>query len=63
MSYQTFATIVGKLWLGVAFLYVDVLGVSRGIAALWDHINIKGKFFASSQNFLAITFQQGENCW
>lgn len=34
MSYQSFATITGKLWPGAAFLYVDSLGVFGGIATL-----------------------------
>lgn len=63
MPSQTFAEVAGKLWPGVNSLYVDALGASWGIATLWDPIKMKGKIFASSQNFLAVSLHYGEQCW
>ncbi|XP_057823669.1 uncharacterized protein LOC131035913 [Cryptomeria japonica] len=63
MPSQTFAAIAGKLWPGADYLYVDALGASGGIATLWNPMKIKGKLFASSQYFLAVSLHYGDLCW
>ncbi len=63
MSSSNFSRLVGHIWLGVAFMHVDVDGASGGIATMWNPCSMIGFELWKDNNFLITEFQTSNERW